>query len=237
MTTTKTKTNTLALTTEYRALATEINEVLAVVRENLGNDRVTDRDLDRIILDGLSWRVPTLEGPEPVKSLEGIIVHWTTPRAYWRTSLEEGGGNAPPDCFSSDGEYGTGDPGGDCFSCPMNQWASAEKGHGKACKEKRLLFLLRPDSVLPVVVQVPSTSIQNVKRYFLRLSDNKMSHWMVVTRLGLEPAQSGGGITYSRVVPTVASRVPEEQRGRLKAYVDAIKPLLGQRVAAVDWSE
>ena len=135
-------------------------------------------------------------------------------RAYWRASLEKGGGSAPPDCFSSDGEHGTGDPGGDCFSCPMNQWASADKGHGKACKEKRLLFLLRPDSVLPVVVQVPSTSIQNVKRYFLRLLDNKMSHWMVVTRLALEPAQSGGGITYSRVVLTVASVVPEDQRER-----------------------
>ena len=69
-------TNTLAPIIEYRALATDTNEVLAVVRENLGNDKVTDRDLDRIIL----------EGPEPVKSLEGIIVHWTTPSRLLKNS-------------------------------------------------------------------------------------------------------------------------------------------------------
>ena len=79
-------TNTLAPIIEYRALATDTNEVLAVVRENLGNDKVTDRDLDRIILEGISWRVPTLEGPEPVKSLEGIIVHWTTPSRLLKNS-------------------------------------------------------------------------------------------------------------------------------------------------------
>ena len=231
-----TKTNTLATITEYRALTANTNEVLAVIQENLGNEKMTDRDLDRIILDGLSWSVPTLEGDESAKSLDGIIVHWTTPRAYWRTGLDEGGGNAPPDCFSPDGEYGTGDPGGDCFTCPFNQWGSAEKGGGKACKEKRLLFLLRPDSVLPVVVQVPSTSIQRMKRYFYRLSEKAIPHWGVVSHLGLEKAQSSGGITYSRVIPTVGSVVPEEQRGRLKAYVDAIKPLLGQRVV-VDQDE
>ena len=94
-----------------------------------------------------------------------------------------------------------------------------------------MLFLLRPDSVLPVVVQVPSTSIQRMKRYFYRLSEKAMSHWGVVSHLGLEKAQSSGGITYSRVIPTVESVVPEEQRGKLKAYVDAIKPLVSQRVA------
>ena len=228
-----TKTNTLATITEYRALATDTKEVLAVVRENLGNDRITERDLDRVTMPlggGLSWTVPTLEGEESIKSLEGIIVHWTTPRAYWRLGMEEGGGSAPPDCFSSDGEYGTGDPGGDCFSCPMNQWGSAEKGSGKACKEKRMLFLLRPNSVLPMVVQAPSTSLQPLKKYLYRLSEHVTPYWLVVTRLGLEKAQSGGGVTYSRIVPTVGSIVPEEQRGRLQAYVDAIKPLVSQRV-------
>ena len=228
-----TKTNTLATITEYRALATDTKEVLAVVRENLGNDRITERDLDRVTMPlggGLSWTVPTLEGEESIKSLEGIIVHWTTPRAYWRLGVDEVGGSAPPDCFSSDGEYGTGDPGGDCFSCPMNQWGSAEKGHGKACKEKRMLFLLRPNSVLPVVVQAPSTSLQPLKKYLYRLSEHVTPYWLVVTRLGLEKAQSGGGITYSRIVPTVGRIVPEEQRGRLQAYVDTIKPLVSQRV-------
>lgn len=225
--------NALAKIEDYRALAADAKDILAAVRENIGNERVTDRDLDRITLPlggSQNWAVPTLDGEESVKSLDGIIVHWTSPRAYWTDSMDGVGGSTPPDCFSPDGEFGTGDPGGDCFTCPLNQWGSADHGSGKACKEKRMLFLLRPNSMLPVVVQVPSTSIQPLKRYFLRLADNAMPYWTVVTQLKLEKAQSGGGIAYSRIVPTTGGPVPEEQRGQLKAYVDAIKPMVAQTV-------
>ena len=100
-----------------------------------------------------------------------------------------------------------------------------------------MLFLLRPGSALPVVVQAPSTSIQPLKRYFYKLAENKIRYWFAVTRLSLEKAQSGGGIAYSRIVPTVASLVPEEQKEKLQAYVDAIKPLVGQRLVSVGRDE
>jgi len=206
--------------------------VLETVKENIGNDRITDRDLDRITVPlggGLNWTVPTLGGEDSAKTLDGIIVHWTAPRAYWATGLEAGG-NAPPDCSSHNGEMGYGQPGGECFTCPLNQWGSAEGGGGKACKEKRMLFLLRATDLLPIVIQAPSTSIQTVKKYLLRLASQGLPYWSVLTQLSLEKAQSSTGISYSRIAPKSSGPVPEEQREKLAEYVAAIKPIIGYMV-------
>ena len=216
----------------FLALQSNATTTLEAIRENIGNDRITDRDLDRITIPlggGINWTVPTLEGEDSAKTLDGIIVHWTAPRAYWATGLEAGG-NAPPDCSSHNGEMGYGQPGGECFSCPLNQWGSAEGGSGKACKEKRMLFLLRSTDLLPIVIQAPSTSIQPVKKYLLRLASQGLPYWSVVTRLSLEKGSNSTGIAFSRIAPKSSGPVPEEQRKMLAEYVAAIKPIIGYMV-------
>tara|TARA_Y100000310_G_C20586466_1_gene765674 strand:- start:120 stop:827 length:708 start_codon:yes stop_codon:yes gene_type:complete len=220
-------------TETYMALRGQATDVLDAVKANIGNDRITDRDLDRVTMPlggGLSWTVPTLEGEDSSKSLDGIIVHWTSPKAFWATGMESGG-NTPPDCSSTDGATGHGTPGGDCQSCPLNQWGSGAGGVGKSCKEKRMLFLLRVSDLLPIVVQAPSTSIQPVRRYLLRLASQGLPYWSVVTRLGLEKASSTTGISYSRIAPRSTGPVPEEQRERLAEYVAAIRPIIGDMTA------
>ena len=216
----------------YIALQSDATSVLQTIRENIGNDRITDRDLDRTTVPlggGLNWTVPTLEGEDSAKTLDGIVVHWTARRAYWATGMEVGG-NTPPDCSSHDGETGYGNPGGECLSCPLNQWGSAEGGNGKACKEKRMLFLLRASDLLPIVIQAPSTSIQPIKKYLLRLASQGLPYWSVMTKLSLEKASNGAGIAFSRISPQAAGPVPEEQRGMLAEYVKAIKPIIGYMV-------
>ena len=213
----------------YMALQSDATGVLGTVRENIGNDRITDRDLDRITVPlggGLNWTVPTLEGEDSAKTLDGIIVHWTAPKAYWQTGMEVGG-NTPPDCSSHDGDVGYGQPGGACHLCPLNQWGSAEGGNGKACKEKRMLFLLRASDLLPIVIQAPSTSLQPIKKYFLRLANKSLPYWSVITSLSLEKASNGAGIAFSRIVPNSPGPVPEEQQKILKEYVEAIRPIIG----------
>ena len=213
----------------FMALQSDATNVLQTIKENIGNDRITDRDLDRIVVPlggGLNWTVPTLEGEDSEKSLDGIIVHWTAPRAYWATGMDVGG-NTPPDCSSHDGDVGYGQPGGDCFTCPLNQWGSAEGGAGKACKEKRMLFLLRASDLLPIVIQAPSTSIQPIKKYLLRLASQGLPYWSVMTSLSLEKGANSAGIAFSRISPKSAGPIPEEQRGILAEYVQAIKPIIG----------
>ncbi len=91
------------------ATAEEMNRFIQVIKTNLAGEKITDRDLDRITLPAggsRQWEVPTIEGSEYTDTLDGIIIHQTPPRAYWKKDLDEGGGGTPPDCSSPDGERG-----------------------------------------------------------------------------------------------------------------------------------
>ena len=177
-----------------------------------------------------TWEVPDLdEGILAAKSIDGIILHWMNPRAYWQTGMDEGDGNSPPDCSSNNGEEGFGDPGGDCLSCPLNQWGSAAKGEGKACKEKRLLFLLTPDAYMPLLIQVPTMSIKPLDQYFFRLASKNLRPFFVVTSLTLEKAQQkGGGNYYSRILPKMTRRLSLKEVEAVKGLVGKFQPTMPQ---------
>ena len=90
-----------------------------------------------------------------------------------------------------------------------------------------MLFLLRSTDLLPIVIQAPSTSIQPVKKYLLRLASQGFSYWSVLTSLSLEKGTNATGISFSRIVPKSSGPVPEDQRSQLDEYVKAIKPIIG----------
>ena len=90
-----------------------------------------------------------------------------------------------------------------------------------------MLFLLRASDLLPIVIQAPSTSLQPIKKYLLRLANKSLPYWSVITSLSLEKGSNGAGIAFSRIVPNSAGPVPEEQRELLAEYVAAIKPIIG----------
>jgi hypothetical protein len=221
--------NEIVPVAKYAALATTPEEVLAIVQQNIGNDQITAQDLDRVTLPlggATNWQIPTLDGEESLQYIDGIIVHHTAPRAYWEKSLDEGEGSGPPDCSSEDGQFGVGTPGGDCFTCPLGQWGSADKGPGKACKEKRLLYVLRAEDILPIVIQGPATSIGNIRQYMLRLAARKIPHWRVYTQLGLE--KQSGAFPFSRIVPRRLGEIPEADWAKVEAYVNSIRSLVSR---------
>ena len=188
------------------AMADSISEVMA---ENLGDDGLSEFSLDRIKIPaggGIAFEVPTLEGSDSAKTIEGVVVGWKTVRGYYSTAYD--GSNNPPDCASNDGEVGVGDPGGYCSDCPLNQWESDPKGgKGKACAEKRMLFVIRKDDVLPIVIMVPPTSLKGIREYFRRLTSKAIPYYGVVTQFSLKKAQSGGNITYSELVPSFVAKL------------------------------
>lgn len=210
---------------EFAVLRMEPNELVELIQENLGGDTITARDLDRVKVPsggGQVWEVPSIDGTDAVKSIEGVIVHRTTRRAYWPNKYE--GGGEQPDCASDDGVQGIGDPGGPCGECPFNEFGSGRDGIGKACKEVRQLFVVTEDSLIPIVINVPPASLANVKAYFLRLMRVQLRPTDVVTHIGLEKAQSKTDITFSRVTLTAGPRLEPEAAARLKQYADILQP-------------
>lgn len=218
-------------------------EFRAMLEENLGGEGLRPGDLDRIKMPaggGLAWEVPTIDGEDSVKELEGIIVTWQSPRSYWRESLDDTGGGQPPDCASTqgvfgDGEYGPGsdeNPSGRCDQCPMNEWGSADDGRGKACKEQRLLYLLRENSILPVLVALPPTSIQPLRKFMLRLASEGIPYYAVTTKLGLNRV-SGEKFTYSVADPKLGKRLSPEVAAAAKEYGEKLKAMASTVAASV----
>ena len=62
-----------------------------------------------------------------------------------------------------------------------------------------MLFLLRPDSILPLVVQGPSTSIPAIWKYVVGLSNEETPFHHIYTQLTLEKVPAGS-LSYSRIV-------------------------------------
>ena len=85
---------------------------------------------------GVMFEIPgeNPEEPDTVKTFSAVILYQHSLNAYYQSEYQ--GGSNPPDCGSFDGHHGEGTPGGDCGTCPLNQYGSGKNG-AKACKNRR----------------------------------------------------------------------------------------------------
>ena len=220
--------NELATTQSNYAVVAAIGSenIQSILEANLGGEQIDQFALDRVKVPGaggIAWEVPTLEGVDMAKTVEGVIVGWKTVRSLYLTPFT--GGGEPPVCASDNGTIGIGDPlekgiagQHDCYNCPHNQWQSAADGKGKKCSERRLVFMLRENDRLPIMISFPPTSIKPLSHYFLRLTQAGLYYWDVVTTLSLEKTKSQGGIDYSVIKPNVEKQLTPEESAAFKGY-------------------
>lgn len=212
-------------------LMTAASQLGEIFRENVGG-QLSEFNLDRVKVPaggGTMWEVPGLEGISNEKTLDGTIVYNTSPRAYWKQNFDESGGGTPPECSSKDGTYGIGEPGGECATCPLAKFGSAplkkgqKESRGQACKQMRQLFMVRPNSLIPVLVTAPPTSLGEIQKYFLRLAGEAVPYWAVVTSLSLEKDKNKDGTVYSKIVPKMLKRLSEAEMKTVKEYASGLK--------------
>lgn len=140
------------------------------------------------------FSVPGLSGDEAEKELTGIILDYTTPRAYWDTPDPVEG--TPPVCLSNDSIISQ--DGKPCAHCAFNDFGSKDgDSNAKACKESVLIFLLRPNNIIPLLIRVPVTSKMRFLKYATRLLSTMMPINGVVTKITLEKATSKAGKPYA----------------------------------------
>ena len=173
------------------------NNALDVIRANLKNQPLSF-DLFDIVKSpsggSTVFSVPGLAGDEAEKELTGIILDYTTPRAYWDTPDPVEG--TPPVCLSQNSIISH--DGKSCAHCPYNDFGSKDgESNAKACKESVLIFLLRPNSIIPVLVRVPVTSKARFLKYSTRLLSTLTPISSVVTKITLEKATSKAGKPYA----------------------------------------
>jgi len=182
-------------TSEYVALTTN---ALDIINENLKNQPLSHQLFDTVKAPtgGTTvFTVPGLSGDEIQKELTGIILDYSTPRAYWDSPDPVEG--VPPVCYSRDSL--TSFEGKPCSRCAHNEFGSkAVDSNAKACKEYIELYLLRSDNIMPLIVRVPATSKGLFQRYLMRLVSKMIPVCGVVTRITLERATNKTGQAYAQ---------------------------------------
>lgn len=224
----------------------EAGSMAEIMAENFGDDGFSAGDLDRLIIPsggGTAWDIPD---EMPAREITGILLYQQDTRSYWATKRGEGGAeDGPPDCSSPDGKIGIGiagegseiNPTGECADCPFNEYGTAlGGGKGKACKQKKDLFVLRTGANLPVHISLPPTSLKPHRKHMMRLASNGRRYYEAVTTIGLEVTK-GNGQTYStatfKVDPTP---LEDSEKKAIGAYrgpiIGALQQLAAERAAS-----
>jgi len=169
------------------------------------------------------FEVPGLTGTEAAMELMGIVLDYTTPRAYWDTPDPVEG--TPPVCMSQNSIISH--DGKSCALCPYNDFGSKDgESSAKACKESVLLFLLRPDNALPLLVRVPVSSKNRFLRYSTRLLSTLTPISGVVTRITLEKATNRAGKSYAvynfEAISTLSSEEAAQARTFSQQFMEVI---------------
>ena len=194
------------------------NNALDIIRANLKSQPLT-LDLFDIVKSpsggATVFEVPGLSGNEAEKELTGIVLDYTTPRAYWNTPDPVEG--TPPVCMSQNSIISH--DGKSCAMCPYNDFGSKDgESSAKACKESVLLFLLRPNSIIPLLVRVPVTSKPRFLKYSTRLLSTLTPISSVVTKITLEKATSKQGKPYALFNFQTAGILSPEEAAQARTF-------------------
>lgn len=219
----------LATTNSYAALT---NNALDIIRDNLKKQPLSFQlfDIVKSPAGGSTvFSVPGLSGDEAAKELTGIILDYSTPRAYWDTPDPVEG--TPPTCFSNDSIISH--DGKVCATCPFNDFGSRDGDtNAKACKESVTLFLLRPDNIMPIIVRVPVSSKLRFQRYVTRLVGRMLPLSSVVTRITLEKTTNRTGQPYSLFDFETVEELSPENAVNARAFAQKFMELVN--AAAVE---
>ena len=194
------------------------SNALDIIRANLKSQPLT-LDLFDLVKSpsggSTVFEVPGLAGNEAEKELVGIVLDYTTPRAYWDTPDPVEG--TPPVCMSQNSIISF--DGKACAHCPYNDFGSKDgESNAKACKESVLLFLLRPDNIIPLLVRIPVTSKPRFLKYSTRLLSTLTPISSVVTKITLEKATSKQGKPYALFNFQTVSTLSPEEAAKARTY-------------------
>lgn len=117
-----------------------------------------------------------------------------------------------------------------CNHCPFAQWGSGKDGRGQACKEMRRLLLWPDDSVSPVILSLPPTSVARWDRYASAGRASKTPYFSVRTIIQAEAATTPTGTRYSRVTFTAGTPLSLKELEIVRAMRKQYETIVSQQV-------
>jgi hypothetical protein len=139
--------------------------------------------------NGPAWSVPTDSGAKKVsETIDVIILHAHKVRVMYQKEYDaRNPQQMPPDCVSYDAVEGRGNPGGECRKCPFFAF-------GSRCMPGYFMYVLFPQSRMPVKLNIPRTSTAAYERWVqmdLPFDSNGRYMSEIVTRIGLTERGKG----------------------------------------------
>jgi hypothetical protein len=216
--------------TTVMALTVDTSRLERAMERNLGSGGLSTNMFPKVVVPSggsTAWQVPTVSGEKNMDALVGVIIYSQPAKAYYKIPYDEAGvTKTPPDCASLDGMVGIGEPGGQCFKCPLNQYESAAKGKGKACADLRLIFMLGQDSILPMMIKLPPTSVKHLDTYMARLAGTLDTYTDVVTAITLKKDKNDAGVAYSEAQLAMVRRLTDDEKKVVEYFHNLVKTLV-----------
>ena len=186
----------------------------------------------------LQFEIPSddPENPDYTKYIEGVILYNHDTCAYWPEG-DEYRADVPPLCSSVDGKQGYGEPGGVCETCALSQFGSAANGRGKACKNMRVLYLLRSGEFMPLAINLSPTSISPFREFLNQgfVFRNRATYGSLV-EIGLKRQTNPEGKDYSVATFKRLGDFHGEQLAAVRKYAlsfrEQIRGMNRQRIEA-----
>lgn len=220
-------------TTGYLALQ-DGGAVVEAMNANLGEGAsLKESDLTRVTTPaggGTTWTIPSITGDEQSPEIVGVLVYMTVRGLLWKGD-DAAEGSLPvlvshdlktahrvldrsdvDEVMNVDIDTFTDEEGViDWKALPQCQWGSGKNGVGKAAKEQRVLYILREQDTLPIVVTISPGSLKDWQKFIVELTKAGIPYWRAVIGLSLIADKSTNGTKFSKVVPKlVGVLTPEE---------------------------
>lgn len=179
--------------------------------------------LDRVKIPSggmTAFEVPTGDGEttELEKEIDCVILISHPANAYYKDAYK--GGSNPPDCGSFDGI--TGSSGASCKTCPYNQFGSGE-GKAKACKNRRMMYLLRENELFPLILNLPTGSLRSFTKYVQSLLSRGKRPHQVVTRISLRKAKNGDSPEFSQAVFKCLRVLDQKEQTNIDSMIEQVR--------------
>lgn len=222
-TTIMTATTNTAVADNYAALN---SNTIDIIKQNLKNQPLSIQLFDTVKAPSggtTAFTIPGIAGDEIEKSITGIILDYTTPRAYWETADPVEG--TPPTCYSENSIVSA--DGKNCSTCPFNTFGSRNgESLAKACKESVVLLMLRPGNIMPLAVRIPVSSKLIFQRYVTRLVGKMLPLSGVVTRITLDKTTNKSGQPYSVYSFEAVDMLSPDEAAKAKAFGEGFMAIM-----------
>lgn len=215
---------------EYQVAQLDEN-IQELFQMNFGDEGLVMSDLPKAKMPstgGGAFSVPGPDGEEDMKKMiEGVIIHAQPRRVFFERSFDEDP-SAKPKCYSLDGKVGG--PNGEyagrsCKTCPFAQFGP--NNERPQCTQRLELYILQKEALLPLVLNLPPTSLANWRKYKTFLfSQGYGAYQYVVTRVGLKTEETNGGRRATKAIFKPVYKMGREEAAKMKEYIAGIKPFI-----------